>query len=372
MSTTDNKSQIHALTGVRVYALILIFLFLLNWDFFEHLFPAFFQIFSGFIWSGFTSVDLFYLLSGFIIAYHYHDIFQRFNGSTYVDYLIKRFARIYPVYLVSLLLLVLLAIVKYGSLGAANMENPAVFSSAGLWESAFLLQSWKVPASTDWNDVAWSVSAEWLAYLLFPAFVMVLSKIQSRRQIWCAAVLIFALLPLSIYVHFMLTGQLQTHRGYGLFRILVDFPLGILVFKYYQLHRQTPPPQQPKLHNAILIFLMLGLLLPVSFLWAIPLYAIAIYWIAIGRLSLNRLLSHRIAVYGGQLSYSFYLIHGVLLVVYRELWPAVEFADSHWLIQCLYLGSYIGASLVLSILCFHGVEEAARRKIIGAYKKISP
>lgn len=102
--------------------------------------------------NGWLGVPFFFILSGFILTYAHADM--HFDGPQLKRFFVARFARLYPVYLLALILSV-----------------PFVdrFSLATDWFQFFLLQSW-FPGSgaTDWNFVAWTLSVELLFYFAFP------------------------------------------------------------------------------------------------------------------------------------------------------------------------------------------------------------
>ena len=119
-----------------------------------------------FINAGHIGVTLFFILSGFILTYNYANTFNSLSLSNYLHFLGQRLARIYPVHiftLVSLLLLIVTANVAGYSLG-----SPERYTAGKFFEHLFLVNGWSLPINTSWNGVAWTLSVEWLCYLLFP------------------------------------------------------------------------------------------------------------------------------------------------------------------------------------------------------------
>jgi peptidoglycan/LPS O-acetylase OafA/YrhL len=110
------------------------------------------------IGHGYLAVDLFFVISGFVLNHVYGRTFADFGWADILSFLWARFARIYPVHVVTLILL----LPFYGNQG---------FSGAALAENLLFIQIFLAPMLT-WNDGAWSISAEWYAYLLFPFIVI--------------------------------------------------------------------------------------------------------------------------------------------------------------------------------------------------------
>ena len=127
---------------------------------------------------GNLAVDLFFVLSGFVIALNYG---ERLAGDWRAtgDFLFRRFARIYPLHLLILGGFALYAggAILFGSATLAG-QDPGYFLA-----SLFLVQNWGFTDALRWNVPAWSISTEALAYLLFPVLVRLLPAIRrsSRR-----------------------------------------------------------------------------------------------------------------------------------------------------------------------------------------------
>jgi len=102
---------------------------------------------------GYLGVDLFFLLSGFVMTHAYGAMAA--SAAAWLAFLKARLARIYPVHLLVLFLLL------------PELGTSPAFSPGGLVSSLVLLQSpWHAMC---WNFPSWSISAEWHAYLVFPA-----------------------------------------------------------------------------------------------------------------------------------------------------------------------------------------------------------
>src|SRR5579875_1569838 len=117
---------------------------------------------------GYLAVDLFFVLSGFIMSYTYLKSFRQRGMRAFGGFLSKRIARIVP-----LNVTVLLAIVVAGSASAALLGRNIIYQNydlpADLLANIFMLQGLGVGKTL--NGPAWSVSTEFAAYLLFPFFI---------------------------------------------------------------------------------------------------------------------------------------------------------------------------------------------------------
>lgn len=219
MNQGNTSGQIDQLTGLRA--------FLAFWVITRHLFypfenGAFIELgvrFSGFD-QGYLGVDGFFILSGFILAYNYA------NGTPldYRAFIGARFARIYPVHLVTLLGAIGMVFVKQvvfhkQVIGIGQNTYPALAANF------VLLNAWSFKFVTGWNDVAWSVSAEWFAYVFFPLFV----ALAPARNRFLATVLL--LVPAGSLALLEWRSAAALSLPGGLARLIPEFYAGVLLFR---------------------------------------------------------------------------------------------------------------------------------------------
>ena len=170
---TRKPAPLKALTGLRCFAAINIVLFHFSnpkWFNFNFYFPAPFMarslhvpvLLAPVVNAGFISVSYFILLSGFVLGYNYNE--RARNGE--LDrkrFWEARFTRIYPIYLLSLLL----------SLGNLRSEYPT-HTQAMFWTGVvltpLLLQGFIPAIATFLNTPAWTMSAEAFYYVIFPGW----------------------------------------------------------------------------------------------------------------------------------------------------------------------------------------------------------
>ena len=150
---TRKPARLNALTGLRCFAAINIVLF-----HFSN--PLWFGPLAPVVNAGYASVSFFILLSGFVLAYNYAGRAQAGQLSK-VRFWKARFTRLYPIYLLALL------VGWRVMLGEYAVHSHAMFWS-GVVLTPLLLQGWVPEIATFWNTPAWTMSAESFFYLLFP------------------------------------------------------------------------------------------------------------------------------------------------------------------------------------------------------------
>lgn len=190
----------------------------------------------GFVSEGYLAVDMFFVLSGFVISHVYKDSFaSKCTERDYCDFLKARIARIYPLHFIMLMVFLAAvgletAAVSFAGGGVGPVPLTGERSVAGVFANLAMLQGlWAQGLS--WNNPAWSISLEFIAYLLFPLLFPLLWR--SPRGKATAGLLAFlALVGLAWH-----TGD-DFNQWNGLpaiMRCLPEFFLGVLVYNiYYQ------------------------------------------------------------------------------------------------------------------------------------------
>jgi peptidoglycan/LPS O-acetylase OafA/YrhL len=297
---------------------------------------------------GNLAVDLFFLLSGFVIYLNYA---QRVTAepASVADFLFRRFARIYPLHL-----LVLAGFAAwYGAavlLGPSTLEEqrPGYFLA-----SLLLVQNWGFTDRLDWNVPAWSISTEIVAYALFPAFLLLLAPAKRRSATLVAALVLLA--P-AVQLFFRLFGYHfpDAVPQTGLFRCLVQFAMGMLLCELWQRWRGAP-------QLAPGLFGLAGLCAGAFVLAGAPVVPLAWAALILGLALAERgnPLSWRPLVWLGQVSYATYLCHYLVLVVFKFL-----FVEQGRPVPPVMLLAYLAAVLALSALLYHGFERPAQRWLL--------
>ncbi|NOJ48702.1 acyltransferase family protein [Bradyrhizobium archetypum] len=244
-------------------------------------------------------VDLFFVVSGFVIARQY---FGRVNDAASIGrFLWRRLARIYPLHLATLAFYVALA----GALhfGAARTDNPARYPLSDL-PAQFLLLHAFVGERLTFNFPSWSLSAEMFCYLLFPAVAL----IAHRRKEAVIALVALAALANSVWVATAGTTPWADwiNQG-GAFRALPAFSLGIACHLFRDRIARWPTIRGA-LAASLAAFIVLGSLLP-TMTALLAIYAIAMLAVQADCAGRETLLSRLGFARWSSLTYSCYMLH---------------------------------------------------------------
>src|SRR5262249_39676380 len=97
----SERPEIRALTGIRGFAAVWVVLFHLQWQGMYQAFPRL-EAIRPLVDRGYLGVDLFFILSGFILTWNYGEALADWRPREHVRFEIVRLARIYPVHLATL------------------------------------------------------------------------------------------------------------------------------------------------------------------------------------------------------------------------------------------------------------------------------
>ena len=177
------KQPLPALTGLRTLLAVNIVLF--------HFTPPHMGLLYPVIDNSYVFVGFFILLSGYVLAYNYGDRPQPLNKRQFWR---ARFARLYPVYLLSLVL-------SFAMLAAEWHARSHGQFFEGLVLTPLMLQGWSPALATFWNTVAWTLSAEAALYFAFPWFLQLpWPKRPGRLVAVILAVWALGLVPHTLYL----------------------------------------------------------------------------------------------------------------------------------------------------------------------------
>ena len=301
--------------------------------------------------GGYLAVQTFFILSGFVLASSYAKASWKRNDLW--NYAAARFARIYPVYLVSLAVVapfIVQAMLKAGRSGPAKASLLANY--------VFLLQGWTGDLGVGWNTPAWTLSCEFFFYLSFPLLLLGLRK-ASRATV--------ALFLLAAFVTPVLLAHSNVPWQWKPLHHLADFAAGVASARLFEF---LQPGMARRGQSIYLPALAAGAWLIVfpQFMDGTygdlntglrPLNLALLVGMALNGGVLARVLSTACAQYLGKISYSMYILHVPVLWWY-----------GHWAVHGpLHMSPGVAAALYLVLvmaaaaLAFEMVEKPANRWI---------
>src|ERR1700733_13209235 len=358
------KPPLPALTGIRTLLALAIVLF--------HFTPPHLGFLYPIIDNGYVFVGVFFLISGYVLTYNYAD-----RAATLVkrEFWLARFSRLYPVYLLVLVL-------SFSMLQDEWQARSHFEFWKGIILTPLVLQGWSPSVATFWNTVAWTLSSEVVLYAAFPWLIRLPWPKKPTRLILLLIVLwIVGLIPHSLYLlvnpdH--IVGPVDRYSSTQLIRFLKYSPLpyvctfliGVTLGKLQ--HALTITPRQRLVLSFVslalvgIFFYTLVLRTPYLLMHGglmTPVFAALMLGLS-GPHAISAVFSWRPLLLIGESSYCLYLLHfNVFQLIHTYHVPERLhlLAFDPWL-------SY-GILILLALATFHFVETPARRAILSRFSR---
>lgn len=356
----NHTLQLDQITFTRFIAAISVVFF----HYGQTVFPANITFLFENLTAGPIAVGYFYVLSGFImaIAYYQPDNAQQI-GINKKKYWVARFARIYPVYLLALLLIVA---AKYKTL-------------SDQWETLplhlLLLQSWIPGYPITLNTPGWSLSVEAFFYLCFPFLLLWIYK-HGTKPLLIFCVLLWLLTQVILLNSLNSTvyapkTNLHDFIYYNPFMHLNSFIMGLLVGIYFKkknrVHASSNHPIWLGISFSIIFLLIwarphIEVLLDYKIAYTngllAPFFLIFIVLLANHKGLISKLFSHPWLILLGEASYSLYILQKPVHGIYDKIiTPRILLSET----THFYL--FLIGLIVISILSYMYLEKPLRKQI---------
>jgi peptidoglycan/LPS O-acetylase OafA/YrhL len=352
VNSVSGSSTITALTGIRGVAALWVVLFhfhlvsLAAWRAGDRVAP---------IAYGYLGVDLFFLLSGFIMSHVHGQDFILLRRKVVLTFYGLRLARLYPVHL--FVLLGLVVVVAVGPRFGFVPHNQGDFTRASLIANLLLLQALSEKLA-GWNGPAWSISCEWFAYLLFPLLAWLVSRIRSRRLVsLCVAaeLLLFAIAYACLFDH-----DIDRNWGLALVRAAFEFSFGALLCEASRTWEMSRVPWGAGVVGVVAAAVLADA--PWRDFILILACAGAIMAARHDGNIISRVLALPPVVYLGEVSYSLYMIHMPFQMTAGKLatLALLRYAHSPMAATAVVISTIAGTVATASML-YYLVEAPARR-----------
>jgi peptidoglycan/LPS O-acetylase OafA/YrhL len=371
--------EIRSLSGLRIVAALWVVLFHFR-PMLQTASPPLYDALKPILDCGAQGVDLFFILSGFVLTWNYLErMGPTWSTRATLHFLWLRLARVWPLYLVTMHLAVLWIIF---TLNVGDFPSPeaGTLTATNYIRQLVMVQLWVQPFfdNSSWDGPAWSISAEWLAYLSFGLLVLVIFRIDRATRARGLLLLAFAASLPPVLLLVASGGQFYTPWSW-LPRIVLQFTVGALACAAVRKLELSDRTRRVAGYVSVLLVAVIVGALYLFDAYPLPtvrddfglvdvLFMPLVVALAIGAGSLPRVLSTRVLVYGGQVSFGLYMVHELVHTAWLWIMAQYQIVLEPSITAKLVFVGLIVVAIALAVLLYHFVEEPARvwmRRMVG-------
>ncbi|MFX1695295.1 acyltransferase family protein [Paraburkholderia sp. A1RI-2L] len=345
---TTNRS----LEGLRGTAALLVVLFHMK----------ILSAYSGVVQNGYLCVDLFFVLSGYVICSAYAS--RVTNSREVFRFVVRRIGRLWPLHVLS-------SVLFYGllSLHAVTSHQPVLVPTLAEFVSLLTMTNgFNLFDHNIGNSVSWSAGDELYVYVVF-AVTCIALRVRAF-VLFAAFAIIGALIAFRINADYCFThgACYDMTYSFGWARCLAGFFLGALVARHGNaLHLVTSQKCQVIAAVGALVLLQIAAVVPPLAFGAPVVFGLLVASLARDSGPVAGLLRKRPLQYLGEVSYALYLSHAVFLVYFINMVdvPGHQLA---WRAGCC--AGFLFASFALAHFLHRYIEIPLREQIYAFAEKM--
>jgi peptidoglycan/LPS O-acetylase OafA/YrhL len=328
--------------------------------------------------NAYILVDVFFVMSGFVISHVYNAKFSDGMGlAPFKKYMGARFARVYPIYFFTTFwaFAAALLIIKYSAYLPPLFAT--LFNVRALPATLLLIQDLHLYLVAPLNTPAWSLSAEWWMYLIFPVLVPLFLSLKTRGKIITAVLLLVAYVAmyylLGPIARPLTSGNpsLDLISDFGFLRCAAGFLSGMLFYEFYRSNTGHNLLKNDWVFILCLASIFLIMHFNVNILFAFALLPVLILAASYNDTYMSKIFNIKPLLYLGEWSFSIYMIHiPILFTVYVYMckrhptffitysnYMSSRFSYSRAWLVCL---MWVGITIAVSAFTYNYIEVPAR------------
>jgi peptidoglycan/LPS O-acetylase OafA/YrhL len=321
---------------------------------------------SGRDWFGgaWVAVDLFFVLSGFVIAHSYGK--KILNGMSFREFTFIRLARLGPLYILGLALGLCALLLSLAKPGTSQISATQLLTASALgvaWLPYFNNIAWPsgpdsaIGAIFPLNGPAWSLFFELFVNAVFAAYLYKFRKLPNAKY----SILAFAVFIVCTLVSRRINPGWQAATFLmGFPRVIAEFFAGVFIFSMGLQHKTPRPVLSALVAGAALLCFLVGSpkVAFVNSLTLVPLSVALLCAVSIEGIG------QRICSVLGELSYPLYVVH---FPIYGLVYEGFEMRALTPLAQTLVVS---GISIAVALLLARADREIRRR--LTSFIKTTP
>ena len=361
-----NKNYFPEIDGLRAVAVLLVFFFHLKIPGFE---------------GGFIGVDIFFVISGYLITSIYFYEINKNNKFNFYQYFSRRVFRLLPALIIVVFSSLIIGLFIFSPIDLARVSKTGVYSIFFLSNIFFFLESsyWAQLNEFKIFIHTWSLGIEMSFYLLMPIFLFLILKLKNNLKIlFVISVIVVSLIFILYLIYKGPESQIFNNLLYG--KEVSDILFYLIPFRFFEFLFGTIIYLIPKnnFNNSFkIVFFGFGFFLIILTLAMISpnhkYQSIIICFALIGSSLMiyfrdapivNKLLNNKVSVFLGLISYSLYLVH----------WPTITFAKYSLINELTLVVKLliIIFSILISFMIYKFIETPFRKESFRSRLYIAP
>jgi peptidoglycan/LPS O-acetylase OafA/YrhL len=304
---------------------------------------------------GSAGVDLFFVISGFIIVYASEPLFDRARGPQ--EFLLRRIARIVPLYWLTTTIILAYMLIRYRDLAAINFSVEYIIASYFFIPYA-QTNGFMAPV----HGVGWTLNYEMFFYATFCLALL------FTRQV---GVMVLAAVMVA-FVGINQISPMPNPIGYLADPLILEFVFGMLIALALRTGFRIP-----RALSAIVLVLAVAAIVASDLVgesihrvvrWGMPCAAI-VAAVALADTAARPGVVLRVLNFLGDASYALYLVHPIAITLPRRLLPnVIDPAASPWLYAALLLIVAVAAASLVHLLFERPITRLLQRRIVLRFR----
>jgi len=304
-----------------------------------------YQNFLGLIYShGSIAISIFFVISGVVFSNIY---LEEKDSSSFKNFFVKRFARLYPLHILTLVLIIIIQFFFFKIFGSSQLYTFNDFYHFFL--NIFFLLGIGLEEGRSFNSPVWTVALEIYIYFIFFFLITLIKKYQIR--------IVLLVYTFIIIIDKTNATELNFISRYVNLDFFIDFARlffsGVLIFLI-----------EKKFKNSKYLYIGTVLLLTITsfgkFYFFIFVPSLVMFFILIDKIVVSKKI-RKIFVILGSLTYSMYLLHTVIflyLLFVLKIFDKISFFYTNYSFVFYLIGT-----IVISLLSFNYIEKPLNKNI---------
>lgn len=298
--------MIYTLQGLRALAMLGIFLF--------H---------SGLLLNGTFPVTFFFILSGFVL---YYSKYNRIENMNLKDRIKWTFNKIKPFYIIHIITFLLSIIIRWEWINTLTLNK--LFKKLIL--NLLLIQSFCKNDAFSFNNLSWFLSVTFILYLVAIPLIKVIKKIAEKRLV----IIMMVVLLVQYILNIINTNNIAELYLYSnpFYRVF-DFLLGMISAKIFLNKKYITKNYNLWEFGIVVLFVtmyLLSFIIKTGCSYYSILFILALYVFSYEKGIISKILKIDMLQKIAKISFEFYMIHELILIVFRRAFVNLEY---HWLIK---------------------------------------